>query len=40
VVWPTDAGIIRATTLGGPNEIVLDQGSGSGDHNMIVVCPD
>ena len=40
VVWPTNDGSFRATTLGGPNQIVLDQGGGSGDHNMIVVCPD
>jgi hypothetical protein len=40
VVWPTESGVINATTLGGANQVVLDQGSGSGNHNMIVVCPD
>ena len=40
VVWPTNQGIISATTQGGQNQIVLDQGSGSGDHNMVVICPD
>ena len=40
VVWPTQDGTIRTSPLGGQNQIVLDQGGGSGDHNMIVVCPD
>ena len=40
VVWPTDDGVIRATNLAAQNQVVLDQGSGSGDHNMVVICPD
>ena len=41
VVWPTNQGIINlAQGAAAPNQIRLDQGSGSGDHNMIVVCPD
>jgi len=42
VVWPTDQGVVNLASgvPAGPNQILLDQGSGSGDHNMIVVCPD
>ena len=41
VVWPTpSANVINPASGAGPNQIRLDQGSGSGDHNMIVVCPD
>jgi hypothetical protein len=41
VVWPTPAAnVINPAPGAGPNQIRLDQGSGSGDHNMVVVCPD
>jgi hypothetical protein len=41
VVWPTDDGIIRlASVATAPNQVRLDQGSGSADHTMIVSCPD
>ena len=42
VVWANDAGIVNLASgvATAPNQIRLDQGSGSGNHNMIVVCPD
>jgi hypothetical protein len=42
VVWGTSSGSAPFSLGPGaaPNQIVLDQGTGPGAHNMIVVCPD
>jgi hypothetical protein len=41
VLWPTDAtSVYRLVPSAAPNEIRLDQGSGGGDHNLVVTCPD